>query len=233
MAHFVLVPGAWLGSWAWERVVPLLEEAGHTAHPVTLAGLAERSDGAVGGIDLDAHADDIVAAVEAAGADGGEVVVVSHSYSGMPVLQAVDRLDGHVARVVHIDSAVAENGQAFLDSDWGQEQRGIIDRAGGVWPPDLDQFEGQGFSDADRDTLSRRCTPQPGATLTQPLHLHRGLGAVPTAYVHCLQDSAELDPDVADLARRHGWQVRDLDSGHWPMLTTPRMLAEALLHAAS
>ena len=123
MAHFVLVPGAWLGSWAWERVVPLLEEAGHTAHPVTLAGLAERSDGAVGGIDLDAHADDIVAAVEAAGADGGEVVVVSHSYSGMPVLQAVDRLDGRVARVVHIDSAVAEDGQAFLDSDWGQEQR--------------------------------------------------------------------------------------------------------------
>ena len=122
MAAFVLVPGAWLGSWVWERVVPLLEEAGHRAHPVTLSGLAERADDAAG-VDLDTHAQDVVAAVEAAAADGSAVVVVSHSYAGMPVLQAVDRLGERVAQVVHVDSAVAEDGQAFLggSSDWARE----------------------------------------------------------------------------------------------------------------
>lgn len=233
MAAFVLVPGAWLGSWVWERVVPLLEEAGHSAHPVTLSGLAERADEA-DGVDLDTHARDVVAAVEAAAADVAAVVVVSHSYAGMPVLQAVDRLGERVAQVVHVDSAVAEDGRAFLDgsSDWAQETLAAIEQAGGVWPPDPDQFEGQGFSDADRDLLSRRCTPHPGATLTQPLRLEHSLGAVPTAYVHCLQDTPELDAGTADLARRHGWQVVDLDSGHWPMLTTPRMLADTLLATA-
>ena len=107
-----------------------------------------------------------------------------------------------------------------------------IEQASGVWPPDPDQFEGQCYSDADRDLLSRRCTPHPGVTLTQPLHLEHSPRAVPTAYVHCLQDTPELDAGTADLARRHGWQVVDLDCGHWPMLTTPRMLADTLLATA-
>ena len=136
MAAFVLVPGAWLGSWVWERVVPLLEEAGHSAHPVTLSGLAERADEA-DGVDLDTHARDVVAAVEAAAADVAAVVVVSHSYAGMPVLQAVDRLGERVAQVVHVDSAVAEDGQAFLDgsSDWAQETLAAIEQAGGCGRP--------------------------------------------------------------------------------------------------
>jgi pimeloyl-ACP methyl ester carboxylesterase len=231
MSHFVLVPGAWLGSWAWDRVVPLLEETGHSVTAVALPGLGDGVEGANGQkIDLDTHADAVAAAVEAAPA-GADVVLVSHSYSGLPVLQAVDRLDGRVSRVVHVDSAVAETGQAFLDdsSQWARERLAAVAEAGGWWRPEIDQFEGQGFSDADRDMLSRRCRPHPGGTLTQPLHLSRPLGAVPTTYLHCLQDSTELDPDTAALAARHGWRVVHLDSGHWPMLTTPRMLVDALL----
>ena len=42
MATFVLVPGAWLGAWAWKKVIPLLEEKGHEVYPVTLTGMGER-----------------------------------------------------------------------------------------------------------------------------------------------------------------------------------------------
>jgi hypothetical protein len=42
MAEFVLVPGAWLGSWAWDGVVPELRAAGHGSHPMTLSGLADK-----------------------------------------------------------------------------------------------------------------------------------------------------------------------------------------------
>ena len=38
MASFVLVHGAWGGSWAWERVTPLLEAAGHRVDAVDLPG---------------------------------------------------------------------------------------------------------------------------------------------------------------------------------------------------
>ena len=42
MTTFVLVPGAWLGGWAWKKVVPLLEQKGHETHAVTLTGMGER-----------------------------------------------------------------------------------------------------------------------------------------------------------------------------------------------
>jgi hypothetical protein len=39
LTTFVLVPGAWLGGWAWKRVVPLLAERGDEAETVTLTGM--------------------------------------------------------------------------------------------------------------------------------------------------------------------------------------------------
>ena len=38
-AHVVLVPGFWLGAWAWDDVVPHLETAGLVPHAMTLPGL--------------------------------------------------------------------------------------------------------------------------------------------------------------------------------------------------
>ena len=42
MATFVLVPGFWLGAWAWRDVTVALRAPGHEVYPVTLTGLAER-----------------------------------------------------------------------------------------------------------------------------------------------------------------------------------------------
>jgi len=61
MTTFVLVPGAWKGSWAFEAVVPLLERAGHTVHALTLTGLRPDDDNAtVANTNLDTHADDVL-----------------------------------------------------------------------------------------------------------------------------------------------------------------------------
>ncbi len=38
MSTFVLVHGAWHGGWCWEKVVPLLEKAGHEVVVVDLPG---------------------------------------------------------------------------------------------------------------------------------------------------------------------------------------------------
>lgn len=44
MASFVLIPGAMHGGWTWERIVPLLEAAGHEAVAPDLPGMgANRS----------------------------------------------------------------------------------------------------------------------------------------------------------------------------------------------
>ena len=51
----VLVPGFWLGGWAWAEVTPRLRAAGHDVYPVTLTGLAERAAEADPRVNVDTH----------------------------------------------------------------------------------------------------------------------------------------------------------------------------------
>ena len=41
MATFVLIHGACHGGWCWEKVVPILQARGHTAHAPDLPGLGK------------------------------------------------------------------------------------------------------------------------------------------------------------------------------------------------
>lgn len=78
MANFVLVAGARLGSWAWDKVTPHLRTSGHGYHPLTLSGVpaGQRT-----------HVRDVVDEVERR--DPRDVVLVGHSYAGVRVGQAV------------------------------------------------------------------------------------------------------------------------------------------------
>jgi hypothetical protein len=81
MPTFVLVPGAWHGSWCFEAVVPFLERAGHTVHALTLIGLRPRDDNAtVATTNLDTHADDVLALLDRAHITGA--TLIGHSYGG-------------------------------------------------------------------------------------------------------------------------------------------------------
>ncbi|HEX6417672.1 MAG TPA: hypothetical protein VFZ77_04220, partial [Acidimicrobiales bacterium] len=66
MSTIVLVAGANLGSWAWERVTPDLVAAGHDVHPLTLTGFGDRAHLSSPAVTLGTHVDDIVAAIEVA-----------------------------------------------------------------------------------------------------------------------------------------------------------------------
>lgn len=55
MTTFILIHGMWHGGWCWERLLPLLRDAGHDVHAPTLAGLAERADMHSDTIDLNTH----------------------------------------------------------------------------------------------------------------------------------------------------------------------------------
>jgi hypothetical protein len=79
MAEFVLVPGAWLGSWAWDDVVPHVRAAGHGSYPMTLSGLAEKQGVPAG---QRTHVQDIVD--EVLRRNLHDVVLVGHSYSASP-----------------------------------------------------------------------------------------------------------------------------------------------------
>jgi hypothetical protein len=60
MATYVLVGGAWLGGWCWQRVARQLREEGHDPYPATLTGLGERVHLASPEVDLETHITDVV-----------------------------------------------------------------------------------------------------------------------------------------------------------------------------
>jgi pimeloyl-ACP methyl ester carboxylesterase len=231
MAEFVLVAGAWLGAWAWGEVVPELRAAGHGAHPLTLSGLADKRGVPAG---QQTHVRDIVDEVE--GNDLREVVLVGHSYSGIPVGQAAERIGERLARVVFVDSGVPADGESFVSSwpDGRAMVEGSIAENGGFWPPlTAADYDGQGLTDEQIARIVGGSTPHPGAALTEPAVLARPLGELPATYIKCVLDWPEPTARVAKLLTSEHWRLVTMDTGHWPMFSQPRELARVLLDAAA
>ncbi len=230
MTQFVLVAGAWLGSWAWRDVEPDLRAAGHGVHPLTLSGLADKRGVAAG---QQTHVQDIVDEVERLGLR--EVVLVGHSYSGIPVGQAAERIGDRLAHVVFVDSSVPADGESFV-SGWPDGRAGVeaaIAAGGGFWPsPTPADCEGQGLTEEQIARFVGGSTPHPGATLTDTAVLARPLSLLPATYVKCLLDWPEPGPEVAELLTGERWRLVTMDTGHWPMFSQPRELARILLDAA-
>ncbi|MFG2359317.1 alpha/beta fold hydrolase [Streptomyces sp. NPDC048521] len=230
MAHFVLVAGAWLGSWAWDEVVPELRAAGHGVQPLTLSGLAEKR-----GVPARqrTHVEDIVSEVARLGLR--DVVLVGHSYAGLPAGQAAGRIGDRLARLVLIDSPVPVDGESCVRR-WpdGEAVEAAISRNGGFWPPpDRVFYAGQGLTEEQITRIMDASTPHPGDTLTEPAVLPRPLAEIPTTYVRCLLAGAALGADVADLLTGVRWRSAGMETGHWPMFSRPHELAGLLLGEAA
>ncbi|MEZ0114338.1 pimeloyl-ACP methyl ester carboxylesterase [Catenulispora sp. EB89] len=229
MADFVLVAGARLGAWAWDDVVPALRAAGHGVHPLTLSGLAEKQDVPAG---QQTHVQDIVDLVE--NEDLHDVVLVGHSYSGIPAGQAAERIGDRLARVVFVDSAVPADGEPFaaIMADGGTALKATLAENAGFWPVmSAAHFEEHDLTEEQIARILAGATPHPGATLTEPAVLARPVDELPATYVKCFPDE-ELDEDLAELIARGNWRLVELDTGHWPMFSKPRELARILLDAA-
>ncbi|MGY6026676.1 alpha/beta fold hydrolase [Streptomyces spinosirectus] len=228
MTEFLLVAGAKLGAWAWDDVVPGLRAAGHGAHALTLSGLAEKRGVPAG---QQTHVQDVVDEVERL--DLRDVVLVGHSYSGIPVGQAAERIGDRLARVVYVDASVPADGKSFL---WGWDSdavRAAIAENGGFWRPfSAEDLQGQDLTDEQIGRIVRGATAHPGATLTEPALLTRSPAELPATYVKCLLDWPEPSDDVAEHLKSERWELVEMDTGHWPMFSRPLELARILHESA-
>ena len=116
----ILIPGLWLDGSSWEQVVPVLEKAGHRAHPMTLPGM-ESKDADRSQVTLRDHVDAVVAAVDAV---DGQVVLVGHSAGAAIAHAAVDARPDRVAHVVYVGGFPTGDGDAVVDGFTGGERRG-------------------------------------------------------------------------------------------------------------
>jgi pimeloyl-ACP methyl ester carboxylesterase len=230
MTNFVLVPGAWLGAWAWDQVAEPLRQAGHQVIAVTLSGLADRRDEDASTVGQTRHVEDIVSVIE--DADLRDVVLAGHSYSGVPSGQAAARIGDRLRRVVYVDSNVPTDGQSLVDS-WSPAGQLAIHRqiadSGGFWLPlEAEDYAGQDLSNEAIALILERSTPHPGLSLSEPAHLVRPLTDLPTTYIKCLMDGDEPSDNVKELLKSPNWELVEMKTGHWPMFSRPAELAKIL-----
>jgi pimeloyl-ACP methyl ester carboxylesterase len=234
MTTFVLVHGAWHGGWCWDRVAPLLRAAGHDVHAPTLTGLSERAHLLSPQVGLDTHVEDVTRLIDVLGLT--DVVLVGHSYAGQVVTGVADRRPAAIVRRVHLDAFVGEDGEAareLLPEQVAHHWAESAAERGFGWLVPVRSLSVLGITDpADVDWLTPRLTPHPWRTYTDPLRLSGAVDDVPAAFIECVSWMRVFRAH-ADRARRRGWPVHELDTGHEAMVTAPEALAEVLLGLAA
>jgi pimeloyl-ACP methyl ester carboxylesterase len=223
-APIVLVPGFWLGAWAWDEVAAALRADGHDVTAVTLPGL-ESADADRAAITMSDHVDAICEAVSAAGAP---VVLAVHSGAGAPGYAVTDRIPEQIAAMVYVDTGPAKGA---LDPDFDAVEKPLPSREELAQEENLD-----GLSEEHLETFRRRAVPEPGAALreaaelTNDARLDRPSTVVCTGYTSEQYKEAVKEgysflaglPELRDVT----WV--DLPTSHWPMWSRPRELAEII-----
>ena len=217
----ILVPGFWLGAWAWDEVAGLLRADGHDVTALTLPGL-ESQDADRSKVTLSDHVQAIVDAVEAA---GRPVVLVVHSASGFSGYAASDRVPDKIAAMVYVDTAP---GVGALNPD--QEGDKTF-----VWDEIAAEENLDGLSEEQKETMRQRAVPVPGGVLRESIELTNDARRdIPSTLIatgfssEAYRKYAAEKPVMSFLAgipelRNATWI--DLPTSHWPMWSRPQELA--------
>ena len=229
-APIILVPGFWLGAWAWDEVAELLRGAGHDVSAITLPGL-ESADADRSGIGLADHVAAIRNAVEAADAP---VVLAVHSASGFSGYAASDQVPDRIAAMVYVDTAP---GKGALEPDFAAVEKPLD------WEALSAEENLDGLSDEQKSTFRERAVPEPGGILREGADLTNDARRdIPSTFICTGFSAAEYQayakehPEWTFLAgipelRDVTWI--DLPTSHWPMWSKPRELAEIIGRVAS
>jgi pimeloyl-ACP methyl ester carboxylesterase len=110
---FLVCHGAWSAGWAWKKMHPLMQAAGHRLVTPSYTGLGDRAHLANPSIDLNSHIEDMLAVIKYE--DLRDIVLVGHSYGGMVATGVADRARDKVSQLIYIDAFVPGDGQSLLD----------------------------------------------------------------------------------------------------------------------
>jgi pimeloyl-ACP methyl ester carboxylesterase len=224
---FVLVPGAWLGAWAWRRIVPLLERDGNTVHPMTLTGMGDRIHLASPQVGIETAIQDVINAIVYE--DLENVVLVGHSFAGKVVAGVADRIPERVGNLLFLDAYRPANVRT-PQGDFSAEGWPILTDGWRIpLTEDILGSIGKDLTSADREWMMSKVTPWLMRYAADPVTLSEKFDSVKKAYVFCIGGG---DPVEKILKRKLDGPHRVLESGHWPMITMPAQLAQAMLELA-
>lgn len=239
MSTFVLIHGAWHGGWCWQRVAPLLRAQGHEVLMPSLSGMGEHAHMLSPQITLETHVQDVVNVCKRY--EVKDAVLVGHSYGGLPITGAADRLHGtdHIARLVYVDALVPEDGYRWSDfhePDKIAARHAAARGAGMGLAMPVPEAKAFGVTDpADLAWVDRNLKPHPYGTYLSFLALPElakggGAAALPRTYIDCtVPFYSDFNGVKGRLKKDAKWKYVELPTCHDAMVTMPKELAELLM----
>ena len=216
--RFVIVHGAWGGGWDWRGIDSLLTRDGHSVDRVTLTGLGDRVHLASADIGLETHITDVVNAIEFEKLT--DVVLVGHSYGGMVITGAAERIPHRIRHLVYVDAFLPEHGESVKKLGDANFDKWVesISRDGLLVPP---------WSGADMPVP--KDVPHPLKTFTDTLVLASAAArALSGTYILTIDRGATTDSfdRYAKRAEARRWRVHRMENtDHVPERSAPEALA--------
>lgn len=212
----------------------ILRNAGHEVFTPTLTGTADRLHLGSPNVTMTTHIQDIVATIEFE--DLRDVVLVGHSYGGLPVIGASDKIPDRLSHIVLLDACVAKNGESFKDisPDFYQYVKSLADTYGDGWLIPIPENADMGITDPkDLAWVTSKLTAAGSMnTLHEPITLTNPHAlSLPRTYVICTQNGTQSDfVRYIEKPLKPNWTVRYLESGHDAMVTVPEEFANLILN---
>ena len=228
----MLVPGAWLGGWAWEKVADILKEKGNRAYPVTLTGMGERVHLATEDVGMETATQDVLNVMKYNDLD--DVVLVGHSFAGKVAAAVADRAHDRAKKIIYVDAfrpEIVREPQGGFDPtrEFGPPPKGsnaiplteeIVDRIG------------KDVVGESRTRMMLMATPWPIKLAKDPITLSENYDPAKEAYVFCALSGDPVDEIIAGKWGKLNGPYKVMETGHWPMITKPEELAEDLVSLA-
>ncbi len=225
---FLVCHGAWSAGWAWKKMHPLMNAAGHRLLTPSYTGLGERAHLATPAIDLESHIADILNVIKYE--DLRDIVLLGHSYGGMVATGVADRARDRIAQLIYLDAFVPRDGQSLFD----------LNETGAT--ADARSREKPATAGGCRRTRRRRIRRSPTLTgsrerrVDMPIKcFEQGLKlsaepAMPRSYIYAtrITPADTFGPFAARAKSEPGWRYYEIDASHSPNVTAPEALMGVL-----
>lgn len=231
---FVLVHGAWGGGWNYQRVGERLRALGHAVYAPSLTGCGERVHLLDGAINLSLHIQDVVNLFKYESIE--RAVLAGHSYGGMVITGAADRIPEKISALVYLDAFLPEDGQSIWDINIPANTAKYLASAGGhgglVIPSPPASF--WNLNAGDVPLYEKLTGPHPLGCFTERLKLS-GAGASISKKIYVwaseLGRPSPFKPFYEKCKADPTWETHVLACGHDVMLDMPEKTTEILLSA--
>jgi pimeloyl-ACP methyl ester carboxylesterase len=233
---FVLIHGAWGGGWNYQRVAEALRAQGHIVYAPSLTGCGERSHLLDGRVNLSTHIQDIVNIFNYESIE--RAVLMGHSYGGMAITGAADRIADRISALVYLDAFLPENGQSLFDINIPANTMRFLafagDHGGTIVPSPPASY--WNLNAADVPLYDKLTGPHPLPCFVERLKLSGAHATVKKKiYVWAseLGRPSPFQPFYEKCRADPAWETHAVPCGHEIMLDMPEKTTEILWGAAS